>query len=65
MARTPNKIQTVEIKLSTTPQVAMYLSALVDTGLYGKNRSEAAERLIAKGIEELIRESVLERVTGE
>jgi hypothetical protein len=27
------------------------LSALVDTGLYGKNPAEAAERLIAKGVE--------------
>jgi Arc/MetJ-type ribon-helix-helix transcriptional regulator len=59
MARIPNKLVTVEIKLSTTPQVAKYLDSLVETGLYGKNRSEAAERLVAKGIEALIKDSTL------
>ncbi|MCU7838890.1 MAG: hypothetical protein KZQ94_05875 [Candidatus Thiodiazotropha sp. (ex Troendleina suluensis)] len=62
MARTPNKLDTIEVKVSTTPQIAKYLDALVETGLYGKNRSEAAERLIAKGLEDLIKENTLERL---
>jgi hypothetical protein len=31
-----------------------YLSALVSTGLYGKNPADAAERLLAKGVEQAI-----------
>src|SRR5262244_2457697 len=51
MARKPNPVKSVQITVSTTPLVHGYLSALVDTGLYGKNAAEAAERLIAKGVE--------------
>jgi hypothetical protein len=51
MARKPNAVKSVQITVSTTPLVHGYLSALVATGLYGKNPAEAAERLIAKGIE--------------
>src|SRR5260370_1163987 len=51
MARKPNPVKSVQITVSTTPLVHGYLSALVDTGLYGKNPAEAAERLIAKGVE--------------
>jgi hypothetical protein len=39
--------------------VVAYLEALVDSGLYGKNPAEAAERLVAQGIEELIRRGSL------
>ncbi len=61
MAREPNPIETVEIKVRTTPVVSRYLEALVASGLYGKSRSEAAERLIAAGIQSLIREGTLAR----
>ncbi len=64
MARVPNKLETVEVKLSTTPQVAKYLDSLIDTGLYGKNRSEAAERLVAKGIEALLKDAILKYQTN-
>ena len=47
MARKPNPVKSVQITVSTTPLVHGYLSALVDTGLYGKNPAEAAERLVA------------------
>ena len=59
MARTPNKLDTVEVTIRTTPPVAAYLDELVQTGLYGKSRSEAAERLVTRGIEALISEGTL------
>ncbi len=59
MPREPNAIQTVEVKIRTTPVVADYLQALVASGLYGKSRSEAAERLVTAGIQTLIGEGVL------
>ena len=59
MARTPNKLDTVEVTIRTTPPVAAYLDDLVQTGLYGKSRSEAAERLVTRGIEALISEGTL------
>jgi len=61
MARKPNSLQTVQIRISTTPLVQAYLDKLVDTGLYGKNPAEAAERLIASGMKELLREGTLLR----
>lgn len=51
MPRTPNSVKTVTITVSTTPPVYAYLESLVASGLFGKNPAEAAERLIAKGIE--------------
>jgi hypothetical protein len=62
MARAPNKQETIEIKLSTTPQAAAYLDMLVKTGLYGKSRSESAERLVARGIEALIQDGTLSKI---
>lgn len=37
------------------------LEELVTTGLYGKNPTEAAERLIAKGLQELQKEGYIEK----
>ncbi len=61
MARRPNNVETKVVTLSTTPHVKAYLAALVSTGLYGKNPADAAERLLARGIESLIREGILKR----
>ena len=54
VARAQNLHPSVQITLSTTPTIRDYLSALVSTGLYGKNPAEAAERLVSKGIEQAI-----------
>jgi len=61
MARGRNRIETVMIHISTTPPVGNYLEELVSSGLYGKNTAEAAERLVARGIENLVREGALRR----
>jgi hypothetical protein len=65
MPRKRNQLETVALTVSTTPPVVDYLEALVDSGLYGKNPAEAAERLIALGIEDLIRQGTLRRRHGE
>jgi len=59
MPRGRNTLETVKVTLSTTPQVRDYLKALVDSGLYGKTASEAADRLIARGVEQLVRDGIL------
>lgn len=59
MARKPNSVKTVQIRISTNPRIQEYLERLVDTGLYGKNPAEAADRLIASGIEQILREGIL------
>ena len=64
MPRTPNHLPTVTITVSTTPQVQSYLVRLVSTGLFGKNAAEAAERLIARSVEQLTREGILPRGRG-
>lgn len=64
MPRTPNKVKTVTITVSTTPPVYDYLESLVDTGLFGKNPAEAAERLISRGIEQHMAEGTLIKSRG-
>jgi hypothetical protein len=59
MARSRNPLPTVAITISTNPQIKSYLSELVPSGLYGNNEAEAAERLLAKAIDSLIREGAL------
>ena len=59
MARPRNKLDTIEVTLRTTPPVASYLDRLVQSGLFGKSRSEAAERLVTRGIEVLINDGTL------
>ena len=61
MGRSPNHVPTVTITVSTTPQLRKYLVQLVATGLFGKNAAEAAERLIARSVEQLAREGVVSR----
>src|SRR4029077_5984397 len=61
MARKPNPVKSVQITVSTTALVHGYLSALVETGLYGKNPAEAAERLIAKGVEVALAGGIIPR----
>jgi len=41
--------------------VEWYLKDLVDSGLFGKNVAEAAERLVGRGVEALIHEGTLSR----
>jgi hypothetical protein len=59
MARPKNILKTVILKISTTEPLEENLEELVSTGLYGKNTTEAAERLIAKGIQELQKEGYI------
>ena len=61
MARHPNDLKTVTVTISTTPAVMAFLAQLVATGLYGKNPAEAAERLVSRGLEHLVREGILDR----
>jgi hypothetical protein len=59
MGRKPNAAETVQVTISTTPQVKEYLLQLVRTGLYGKNEAEAAERLITESLRRQIPEGLL------
>ena len=59
MARKPNDLPSQELRISTTPQVIGFLGRLVETGLWGKNPTDAAERLIVRSIETLLKEGVL------
>lgn len=54
-------IETADIKIVTTLKVKKYLENLAATGLWGKSVSESAERLVTRGIEELIKDGTLER----
>ena len=64
MAKPRNPVESEKILVTTTPYVRRYLEHLVAGGLYGKNVSEAAERLIARSIESLVREGILKRLSS-
>jgi hypothetical protein len=59
MPHPANQLRTVKLRLSTSPAVLVYLKQLVGTGLYGRHHTDAAERLIAQGIEALIERGIL------
>ena len=61
MPRTPNHVPTVNITLSTTPQVQAYLKDLASEGLHGKTAAEAAERLITRVIAQMIKDGEMRR----
>ena len=62
MARDTNILDTVTIKISTNPSVEKCLEQLVKKGLYGKNISEAAERLVAQKINELTKSQDIQKI---
>jgi hypothetical protein len=59
MPKHPNKMGTVQITVSTTRPVQLYLERLVLSGLYGKNPAEAAERLISDALKGLVKDGTL------
>jgi hypothetical protein len=46
MARTTNLIKSEEIALTVNVQTAWYLDRLIETGLYGNTRNEAAKTVL-------------------
>ena len=64
MARKRNRIPTVTITISTTPQIRTYLDRLVTLGVYGKNSAEAAEQLIKESLRDDLREKRKELISG-
>lgn len=52
----------VRICFSTTPEVKALLDAMVETGLYGRNYHEAAERLLCEALTSRITRTLMDRV---
>ena len=52
MPKDKNLLGTEKLTLSTNPHVVAALARLVRTGYYGKNPAEAAERVVARTLEE-------------
>lgn len=61
MPREPNPLPSEQLRITTTRSVLGYLDELVLTGLYGRSRPEAAERLLTRSLEELIDSGTLTR----
>jgi len=59
MARRKNELPSVELRISTTPQIIELLRQLVSKGIFGKNAAEAAERLLAERLRLLIENGTL------
>jgi len=59
MARTPNQLDTVDVRFSTTTQVRQCLERLVATGFYGRNTSDAVDRLLTETLRRLAAEGVI------
>lgn len=59
MSKPPNTIDTVQITISTTEAIQTHLEQLVLTGFYGKNPADAAERVLARSIEAMLKDGTL------
>jgi hypothetical protein len=64
MAKLSNPVPTVQFTISTTPQVGAYLDQLLATGFYGKNRADAAEKVITSTLKQMLRDGELSPSTG-
>jgi hypothetical protein len=51
----------MQLTLSVNPVLHVYLQDLVRTGLFGKNPSEAAERLVELGVRDNLEKNVLKK----
>jgi hypothetical protein len=60
MARDANPLKSEQITLSVNAQTVWYLDRLVETGLYGNNRSEAARVALYDHCKLLIGQGTLE-----
>jgi hypothetical protein len=60
MARDANPLKSEQITLSVNAQTIWYLDRLVETGLYGNNRSEAARVALYDHCKLLISQGTLE-----
>jgi hypothetical protein len=65
MPHPPNQLETSQLRISTTKAVVAYLKELVSTGLYGRHHTDAAERLIAQGIERLLEQGILKPISND
>ena len=54
MARPKNTLDTVQITISTTPQVKAFLEDLTAQGIYGKNNADTAHALVKEKLRELL-----------
>ncbi len=61
MPRSRNAHPTIKVTISTSPALVRDLEKLVATGYFGNTRSEAAERLLAEAMRNLLREGTLVR----
>jgi len=50
MARPKNQLETVQLRITLTPQLYEELELLVETGFYGASVNEAITRLISEGV---------------
>jgi hypothetical protein len=60
--RPANQLSTSTLNVSTTPQIRKCLEKLVATGAWGKNPSEAAERIISSKVLDFAREGIFLKV---
>jgi len=56
MPRPKNTLETIQITISTTPQVKESLRQLTETGFYGKNAADTAHALLKERIRELLQQ---------
>ena len=54
MARPKNTLETIQITISTTPQVKAFLEELTAQGIYGKNNADTAHALVKEKLRELL-----------
>jgi hypothetical protein len=63
MPRPKNTLETIQITISTTPQVKESLQQLTESGFYGKNAADTANALLKERIRELMQQGQMPKKT--
>ncbi len=65
MARKKNPSPPVKVGITISPQMSKYLDDLVARGLHGKTPAEVASQLIGAGIQQLLKDGLLQQESSK
>ncbi|MBN1599034.1 MAG: hypothetical protein JW894_12135 [Bacteroidales bacterium] len=54
-----------KVTMTTNPRVISFLEKLIETGMFGRTKSEVAEQLIRRSMEDFLMSDKIEKLTKE
>ncbi len=63
MARPKSSVEPEKITITTTKSVVKILDKLLESGMFGRSKTEVAEQLLRRAIEDLLTSEKFEKLT--